>query len=97
MRSENLVSLTVLAAAVLSIVCSEASAATSKITTVNNALNPVPYTGVQFVAIPRFQEIGSTVGQQLAGALAGQMSPSAALANAQRSTTQTMMQAGYLK
>jgi sorbitol/mannitol transport system substrate-binding protein len=60
-------------------------------------LNPVPYTGVQFVAIPQFQAIGSTVGQQLAGALAGQLSPSVALANAQNSTTQTMIQAGYLK
>ena len=60
-------------------------------------LNPVPYTGVQFVAIPQFQEIGSIVGQQIAGALAGQTTPSAALANAQSSTTQTMLQAGYLK
>ena len=60
-------------------------------------LNPVPYTGVQFVAIPQFQAIGTTVGQDLAGALAGQVSPAAALASAQSSTTQTMIQAGYLK
>src|SRR5256885_11239984 len=35
-------------------------------------VRPVPYTGVQFVAIPEFQGIGTTVGQQFAAALAGQ-------------------------
>jgi len=34
--------------------------------------DPVPYTGVQFVAIPEFQGIGNFVGQQVAAALAGQ-------------------------
>jgi hypothetical protein len=35
---------------------------------------PVPYTGVRFVGIPEFQSIGTTVGQNSAGALAGKMS-----------------------
>jgi ABC-type glycerol-3-phosphate transport system substrate-binding protein len=59
-------------------------------------LNPVPYTGVQFVAIPAFQQIGTTVGQDIAGALSGSTSVSAALQSAQQSTTAAMQQAGYL-
>ena len=35
--------------------------------------DPVPYIGIQFVAIPEFQGIGTAVGQQIAAALAGQM------------------------
>ena len=35
-------------------------------------VKPVPYTGVQFVAIPEFQGIGTTVGQQFSAALAGE-------------------------
>ena len=34
-------------------------------------VKPVPYTGVQFVAIPEFQGIGTAVGQQFSAALAG--------------------------
>ena len=36
-------------------------------------VEPVPYTGVQFVAIPEFQGLGTTVGQLFSAALAGQM------------------------
>jgi ABC-type glycerol-3-phosphate transport system substrate-binding protein len=60
-------------------------------------LHPVPYTGIQFVAIPPFQAIGTTVGQDLAGALAGQTTVTAALQAAQSSTVQTMQQAGYIQ
>ena len=35
--------------------------------------DPVPYIGIQYVAIPEFQGIGTTVGQQVAAALAGQV------------------------
>ena len=56
---------------------------------------PVPYTGIQYVAIPEFQAIGTTVGQIVAGALTGQMSVDAALKQAQASVTSTMQQAGY--
>ena len=57
----------------------------------------MPYTGVQYVAIPEFQAIGTQVGQFIAAALAGQMSVDAALAKAQASVTSTMQQAGYLQ
>jgi sorbitol/mannitol transport system substrate-binding protein len=60
-------------------------------------VNPVPYTGVQFVAIPEFQGIGTAVGQEIAAALAGQKSAADALAAAQASTLQTMTEAGYIK
>jgi sorbitol/mannitol transport system substrate-binding protein len=60
-------------------------------------LNPVPYTGVQFVGIPEFQGIGTTVGQDIAAALAGQTSVSAALAKAQASATRSMTEAGYIQ
>jgi ABC-type glycerol-3-phosphate transport system substrate-binding protein len=56
---------------------------------------PVPYTGIQYVAIPEFQAIGTTVGQLLAGALTGQSSVDATLANAQSQVKAAMTQAGY--
>ncbi|WP_456303845.1 ABC transporter substrate-binding protein [Acidibrevibacterium fodinaquatile] len=55
----------------------------------------VPYTGIQYVAIPEFQAIGTTVGQMIAGALTGQMSVDDALKQAQASVAATMQQAGY--
>ncbi|MDQ0391195.1 ABC transporter substrate-binding protein [Labrys monachus] len=60
-------------------------------------VKPVPYVGVQFVAIPEFQGIGTTVGQQFSAALAGSTTVDAALASAQNSTTRTMTKAGYIK
>ena len=60
-------------------------------------VNPVPYTGVQFVAIPEFQAIGTNVGQDISAALAGQDSAEAALKKAQATTERTMKQAGYPK
>jgi ABC-type glycerol-3-phosphate transport system substrate-binding protein len=59
--------------------------------------DPVPYTGVQFVAIPEFQGIGTQVGQTVAAALTGQMSVDQALDTAQSATERTMQQAGYPK
>ncbi len=60
-------------------------------------VDPVPYTGVQFVAIPEFQGIGTQVGQQVAAALGGQSTIDAALEAAQAATLRTMTQAGYIK
>jgi sorbitol/mannitol transport system substrate-binding protein len=57
--------------------------------------DPVPYIGIQYVAIPEFQGIGTTVGQMIAAALAGQTSVESALKQAQASVTSTMQQAGY--
>ena len=56
---------------------------------------PVPYTGIQYVAIPEFQAIGTTVGQLVAGALTGQSSVDDTLKQAQSSVAATMQQAGY--
>ena len=60
-------------------------------------VHPVPYVGVQFVAIPEFQGMGTTVGQLFSAALAGQKTADAALAEAQTSVTRTMTKAGYIK
>jgi len=59
--------------------------------------DPVPYTGVQFVAIEEFQGIGNFVGQQVAAALAGQSSVEEALANSQRFAVREMTKAGYIQ
>lgn len=64
---------------------------------VNPSVLPVPYVGIQFVAIPEFQGIGTAVGQQFAAALTGQMSVEQALLNAQRTTERTMRKARYPK
>ena len=56
---------------------------------------PVPYTGVQYVAIPEFQSIGTTVGQMMAATLTGQMGVDDFLKQAQASVAATMQQAGY--
>lgn len=60
-------------------------------------LEPVPYTGVQFVAIQEFQGIGNYVGQQVAAALAGTQSVDEALENSQNFATRAMKKAGYIK
>jgi polyol transport system substrate-binding protein len=63
----------------------------------NPTKDPVPYVGIQYVAIPEFQGIGTTVGQQIAAALAGQVSVEEALETAQASAERTMKQAGYYR
>ena len=63
----------------------------------NPAVKPVPYVGVQFVAIPEFQGLGTTVGQLFSAALAGQMTVDDALAQAQQAAEREMTRAGYIK
>jgi sorbitol/mannitol transport system substrate-binding protein len=46
-------------------------------------VQPVPYTGVQFVGIPEFQDLGTRVSQQISAAIAGQKSVDDALNQAQ--------------
>jgi sorbitol/mannitol transport system substrate-binding protein len=46
-------------------------------------LQPVPYTGVQFIDIPEFQDLGTDVSEQFSAAIAGQKSVAAALAQSQ--------------
>ena len=57
--------------------------------------DPVPYVGVQFVAIPEFSGIASEVGQEFSAALAGQQTAAQALAKAQALTADAMEAAGY--
>jgi sorbitol/mannitol transport system substrate-binding protein len=60
-------------------------------------VDPVPYTGVQFVAIPEFQGLGTTVGQFFSAALAGTSSVDDALAQAQQAAVDEMTMAGYIQ
>jgi sorbitol/mannitol transport system substrate-binding protein len=59
------------------------------------SVKPVPYTGVQFVAIPEFAGMATTVGQLFSAALAGSTSVDDALAQAQQSVDREMSAAGY--
>jgi sorbitol/mannitol transport system substrate-binding protein len=45
---------------------------------------PVPYQGIQFVRIPEFQDLGTRVSQQIAAAIAGQITVDEALAQSQQ-------------
>ncbi len=63
----------------------------------NPTVDPVPYVGVQFVAIPEFQGMATAIGQQFSAALAGQVSAEQALSNAQQLATREMTRAGYIK
>ena len=63
----------------------------------NPTVDPVPYTGVQFVAIPEFQGIGTSAGQEFSAALAGQKTAEEALAAVQALVTQEMTAAGYIQ
>jgi sorbitol/mannitol transport system substrate-binding protein len=69
-----------------------------------NAANPlqptvdkVPYTGVQYVQIPEFVDIGDFVSQQVAGAISGSQSVDEALQKSQDYATDAVTSAGYLK
>jgi sorbitol/mannitol transport system substrate-binding protein len=56
-----------------------------------------PYVGLQFAAIPEFQGLGTSVGQQMAAAVSGNMSVEQALSAAQQAATREMTRAGYIK
>lgn len=61
------------------------------------AANPTPYKGVQYVDIPEFQAIGSSVGQTIAAALTGSTSVDQALQQSQNSTARFMKHTGYIE
>ena len=63
----------------------------------NPTVKPVPYTGVQFVAIPEFAGLATSVGEIFSAALAGQKTVDEALAEAQALATEEMTSAGYIK
>ena len=61
----------------------------------NSTLEPTPYVGVQFAAIPEFQAIGVAVGQQMSAALAGNITVEQALERAQTAADREMRKARY--
>ena len=61
----------------------------------NPTVDPVPYTGVQFIAIPEFAGIATEVSQECSAVYAGQQSVEEALEKAQALTTDAMEAAGY--
>lgn len=61
----------------------------------NPTVDPVPYVGVQFAAIPEFAGIASEVSQEFSAAYAGQQTVEEALAKAQAITEEAMEAAGY--
>ncbi len=60
-------------------------------------VKPVPYVGVQFVAIPEFAGMATKVGEIFSAALAGEKTSDEALAEAQTEATRVMTEAGYIK
>jgi len=61
----------------------------------NSTVEPSPYVGVQFAAIPEFAGIATEVSQEFSAAYAGKQSIAAALQKAQTITNDAMEAAGY--
>ncbi len=61
----------------------------------NPTVEPSPYVGIQFAAIPEFAGIASEVSQEFSAVYAGQQSIDEALAKAQEITNEAMEAAGY--
>jgi sorbitol/mannitol transport system substrate-binding protein len=61
----------------------------------NPTVDPVPYVGIQFVAIPEFAGIATEVSQEFSAVYAGQQSVEEALEKAQAITNDAMEAAGY--
>ncbi len=61
----------------------------------NPTVDPVPYVGIQFVAIPEWAGIGTSAGQEFSAMVAGQLTPEQALERAQALVTDEMEAAGY--
>jgi sorbitol/mannitol transport system substrate-binding protein len=51
---------------------------------VQPGVNPQPWTGIQYVAIPEFQEVGNQVAQLVADAIAGRKTVKEALDEGQK-------------
>ncbi|MFD3687664.1 ABC transporter substrate-binding protein [Nocardiopsis sp. NPDC058631] len=58
-------------------------------------LHPQPWTGVQYVAIPEFQDLGTRVSQEVSAAIAGQQSVEEALRKSQEYAEETALSGGY--
>jgi len=61
----------------------------------NSTVNPSPYVGIQFAAIPEFAGIATDVSQEFSAAYAGQQTVEEALAKAQAIAADAMEAAGY--
>jgi sorbitol/mannitol transport system substrate-binding protein len=61
----------------------------------NSTVDPSPYVGIQFAAIPEFAGIATEVSQEFSAAYAGQQTVEEALAKAQALTNDAMESAGY--
>jgi sorbitol/mannitol transport system substrate-binding protein len=57
----------------------------------------VRYTGITFVGIPEFQALGTVVGQNVSGLVAGETSLEETLKSNQHEAERTMKQGGYIK
>jgi sorbitol/mannitol transport system substrate-binding protein len=60
-------------------------------------LEPVPYTGVQYIAIPEFQQLGTEVGEDFANVLAGHQTVDQMTEQAQQQALAVARAGGYLK
>ncbi len=72
-------------------------AAISSVNPDKPSIHQVPYVGAGFIDIPEFQALSTTVGQNLAAALAGSKTPDQALQESQDFVKRTMQRAGYYK
>ena len=61
----------------------------------DSTVDPSPYVGIQFAAIPEFAGIATEVSQEFSAAYAGQQTIEEALAKAQAITNEAMEAAGY--
>ena len=61
----------------------------------NPTVDPVPYVGIQFVAIPEWSGIGTLAGQEFSDMVAGRQRPEQALERAQALVQDEMEAAGY--
>ncbi len=61
----------------------------------NPTVDPVPYTGIQFMAIPEWAGFWTEVSQEFSAAYAGQQTVEEALEKAQAITNEAMEAAGY--
>ncbi|WP_162231647.1 ABC transporter substrate-binding protein [Allosalinactinospora lopnorensis] len=59
-------------------------------------LHPQPWTGVQYVAIPEFQDLGTSVSQEISAAIAGQQSVEEALELSQEHAEATARSGDYV-
>lgn len=63
----------------------------------NPTRDPVPYTGIQYIVIPEWQQLGDAVGRMLSSVIIGDMSPEEMQKRAQKEALDVAKEGGYLK